>query len=745
MRVPHACVLIGFAFTFRAAAVTNLLPDGGFEAGQWTLTTWDHGEAKHEFTAEARTGTKAVKLTGISGQKAAINVMCHSPAIDVTAEMEYVLSLWFRTSGTAAPFVSLLTYKQPWAAAQWKTPSTAYVSRYLPEAEHWTPWTWRFRTAPGSVQLIAAVRCSGVAIVWYDDIALFPVAAAKLKVLEPGTITTLPSQRRVRVEVSVGEDTPRWNAFLLDVGSGRQIAAQEHTMPQKTLDLTCTAADGSPLMVGLEDAVTGAVLATAQLTAPPLVNLAIISPRYRNSLYLSLKPKAVLARLSCTADGKVRKGMGYAVSVDNRPPKQWKAMASVNDLRIPLPDMPLGNLLIVTVHLKGAPGYDRLSATLEVIPPASAGREVLIGDHNETLVDGKPFFPAGFYGMPAGPQADPIPKAGYNAALTYDTGVASCKRWLDDCQRLGLLGMVSIPHPFVGRFDETRLREALRTVKHHQALLGYYLFDEPGVGKSGETPAELKRVYDVVADEDPYHPVGVCINVPEFTDDYADCYDVVMPDPYPLLKTLRPLTEVSERVEGTREMLADRKPVWVVPQAFGWDVIQGIDDPEQYRTPTAEQERCMTYLALVHGVRGVMYYCYHVYTRYDAEKKKAGGWPYVLGGYLPDQQPKLWAALAGLGSELKLLAAALTQPATQVGVTGSVHWRLSPGSKDAGGWLLAVNADETKAASVTIPLQGREAKAAKVLFGPGSATVAVKGVKVDLPPMGTVAAIVKAK
>ena len=62
--------------------------------------------------------------------------------------------------------------------------------------------------------------------------------------------------------------------------------------------------------------------------------------------------------------------------------------------------------------------------------------------------------------------------------------------------------MVSVPHPFVAKFDEARLREALRVVKHHPALLAYYLFDEPSPSKPNQAPADLQRVYDVIADED---------------------------------------------------------------------------------------------------------------------------------------------------------------------------------------------------------------------------------------------------
>ena len=45
-------------------------------------------------------------------------------------------------------------------------------------------------------------------------------------------------------------------------------------------------------------------------------------------------------------------------------------------------------------------------------------------------------------------------------------------------------------------------------VKDRPALLGYYLFDEPYPGRPNQAPADLKRGYDILCDEDPFHPVG---------------------------------------------------------------------------------------------------------------------------------------------------------------------------------------------------------------------------------------------
>jgi hypothetical protein len=720
-----------------AWAVTNLLPDGGLEAGQWKLIRWDRGEGKMDFTSQARTGLKAAQLQGINNAKAPINLLAHSPAIDVQADREYVLTVWHRSSGGATPTVSVFTYTQSWAKAQWKTPqSIAYQTRRLPQSQHWSPWTWRFRTAPGTVQLIVALRNGGKGTVSFDDVALFEGGDARLTLIEPGTITTLPDKRRLKAEIAMTDASARWKLSLSDQKTGRLLAEESGGGSKNPVELRYAAEDDAGLLLALEETASGAVLAVEEAAAPPLVGFEVVSPRYRNSIYLSHPPKVIRVRVKCNADALLRKGMQCGLATDDKP--SWKPLDADNEFSLPVAVTPGAKSIDATVLLKGVPGRDRFVAPLKVVPPSPAGREVIIGDDNQTLVDGRPFFPAGFYGTRSGPSSDPIAKAGYTAAQTYDSNPQRCKEWLEDCQRLGLMGMVSVPRPFVDKFDEARLRDAIRLVKHQPALLAYYLFDEPSPSKPNQTPADLQRVYDVVADEDPYHPIGVCICVPKLFGTYVECYDMVMPDPYPLVKARRPLTWVSDWIDTARGVMADRKPVWVVPQAFGWDVIKDIPDPERYRTPTPAQERAMTYLALTHGARAVMYYCYHVYTRYDAAKKKAGQHPYILGGYLPDQQPTLWGSLEILGGELKRLGPALVRPGAEEGVIGSVHWRWMPQDGKEDGWLIAVNADETSPTTVTLQLN--KVKLGQKVFGDGTTASVIDGVSITLPPMGTLAA-----
>jgi hypothetical protein len=325
--------------------------------------------------------------------------------------------------------------------------------------------------------------------------------------------------------------------------------------------------------------------------------------------------------------------------------------------------------------------------------------------------------------------------------LTYMTDPAACRKWLDMCERLGLMGLVSVPRPFVDTFDEAKLREALAVVKDHPALLGWYLFDEPSPSEPNQRPADLKRVYDVIAAEDPYHPVAVCICEASHERMYLDCYDVLMIDVYPVTHNPAPLTSVADRMDHAWAAVAGRKPVWNIPQTFGWDVIAGIDR-QAWVTPTPAQTRVMYYLAVTHNAKALVAYCYHVYTRYDAEAAKAGKWAYVLGGHLPDQQAKLWGELAKLGPELKALAPALAQPRqeTRVLQDGKVHVGWFYGAGQA--WVVATNADDKQTCNVDLPLPaglGKPRQARDLALG-GKVELARSRLRLSLPPQTAAAA-----
>jgi hypothetical protein len=74
------------------------------------------------------------------------------------------------------------------------------------------------------------------------------------------------------------------------------------------------------------------------------------------------------------------------------------------------------------------------------------------------------------------------------------------------------------------------------------------------------------------------------------------------------------------------------RPVWAIPQAFGYT------DRSSWRVPTFAEERNMTYLALLAGAKGLIYYTYR-----DQ-------------GFNMREAPELWTGMKTLPEEIRALA-----------------------------------------------------------------------------------------
>lgn len=67
---------------------------------------------------------------------------------------------------------------------------------------------------------------------------------------------------------------------------------------------------------------------------------------------------------------------------------------------------------------------------------------------------------------------------------------------------------------------------------------------------------------------DMMHPTATVVAVPKKFHDYAETTDILMFDPY--LVSTRPIAMVAEYVDMARKAIGDKKPVWAVLQAFGY-------------------------------------------------------------------------------------------------------------------------------------------------------------------------------
>jgi len=267
------------------------------------------------------------------------------------------------------------------------------------------------------------------------------------------------------------------------------------------------------------------------------------------------------------------------------------------------------------------------------------------------IVEDLPLVPFGFYCGGDSP-ADMIRELiddeavqGFNQMMHYhdraNTKAARAKiaKYLDRCAAVGMKVMYPTYWVYCPRDREMgpkqwdELRDEVRWVRDHPALLGYYLADEPGLSKI--PAAILDEAYGVIKAADPYHPVMLVHMHPRQAKAYHNCMDIVMVDPY--LVPNHPIRKMSQWMQALRKEFADGVPVWIAPQAFGgvywWD-----------REPSWREGRVMTYLALIHGATGVMYFINS---------------PRPTVRYVSPNSPRLWNEYRGLALEAAELTPAL--------------------------------------------------------------------------------------
>ena len=235
------------------------------------------------------------------------------------------------------------------------------------------------------------------------------------------------------------------------------------------------------------------------------------------------------------------------------------------------------------------------------------------------IVNQRIFFPFGFYCyspvIPTLPEEEVV--KGFNMISPYQKILPETlngrKAYMDRCAQIGMkvhYNLLSVSggggvSSKIEEISEDEKREMLiseiRTFMDHPALLAWYISDEPNGNKI--PPEKLEEMYSLIKSIDPWHPVSIVFMAPFLSSKkYADALDIVMADPYPVPNG--PVTQVADVTMQLRSEFEGRKPVWIVPQAFGggewWD-----------REPTFQEMRSMTYQAIVNGATGIQYFVRH--------------------------------------------------------------------------------------------------------------------------------------
>ena len=249
-----------------------------------------------------------------------------------------------------------------------------------------------------------------------------------------------------------------------------------------------------------------------------------------------------------------------------------------------------------------------------------------VDGNNRFILNGQPFFPIGLYvvqfltGQDLSDQLDEITAAdspfdtllnyninnGSDADITSYLGalqssnlnlIFSLSEYLSNCETTDTLSDTAID----------AITHKVNTFGTHAAVMSWYPNDERGLS----CLPELEEAYNKIRELDENHTVwsvhwNTAWLLPE-----AHTTDILGMDSYPIAHG--PITWVASVADAAAQVGAQTgKPFWLVPQIFSWTDVPG--DPAERdltgRPPTKAEMRAMSYLAVNHGAKGLIYYSY---------------------------------------------------------------------------------------------------------------------------------------
>lgn len=360
------------------------------------------------------------------------------------------------------------------------------------------------------------------------------------------------------------------------------------------------------------------------------LSLTLRHPVYRNTLYATEPDRTLEADLRINLPEQVRRSSRLEIILRDgegkiRQQERIAAPPAEYHYRYNAAGLAPGRVKL-EFRLPGVPG----AALIHTIAIAARqpGNEVYLGRNGNLRIDGKPFFIRGFMG--AHRNFDDMKHAACNTVHFYTLNraeIPEIRARLDECRRQGMHAVFSPFHKtsvgFWGvnhsgkktpslKFSDAevaRMRAMVNAVKDHPALLGWYLYDEP---RGSEWTAELRRMYTLLCELDPAHPVFGCDNGADGCIGKRDACDITVLDLYlnPILNgpPKRPPSMILAAVERIARNLGPGKMLVYAPQAFDVDSFMPAGTVRKSRPPTYEECAAAVFGALAAGARGILAY-----------------------------------------------------------------------------------------------------------------------------------------
>jgi hypothetical protein len=393
--------------------------------------------------------------------------------------------------------------------------------------------------------------------------------------------------------------------------------------------------------------------------------------------------------------------------------------SETNRLAVSTKGLPSGALVMnASVRLKQRELASKTWSLRRLTAEEASAMKVHVDRANRLIVEGRPFFPLGWFGSVNEAHLAELADSPFNCLLAYGSDREPKERmlrFLDAMHSAGLklVYCLNDVYPTATYLESTGWEglhgndaiaaAVVAAYREHPAILAWYLNDE----LPHKLVPQLEDHYERVRKADPAHPCFIVLCNRSELAYFPETTDILGVDPYPIPRDL--ITRVADFVTAARSAVRENQPVWLVPQAFAWYQYNSKNPDRGHpptaeelgtgRAPTYEEERCMTYLGLIHGAKGLIYYCY-----YDLR-------------VLP-QYREMWAGMKTIAAEVKTLTPALlsTEPAGKWRVTSTDSpVRATLLRQDDTLYLLAANPG-TNAWRVGFDLQRRIAPEVEVRF-----------------------------